>query len=219
VPTADSILLWAAAVANEWRWLAVSWHVALGALLIATSRFRVSQRLLGLLLVGPIVSVAVLAWLSGNPFNGLIFTIAAVLLLRSAIDLPQSAVTRGSRVWLLIGGALTGFGWFYPHFLITETWLAYTYASPFGLLPCPTLSVVVGLTLAFGRLRSSSWNAVLAAAGALYGAIGVFRLGVVLDVWLLAGASLLGSLVVADLVVGRVSAIEEERTRRRQEAA
>jgi len=158
--------------------------------------------------------VAVLAWLSWNPFNGLMFTTLAALLLRSAQHLPRSGVIRVSRGWRLPGGVLVAFGWLYPHFLITDRWAAYAYASPFGLLPCPTLSVVVGLTLVVGGFRSVGWNAMLAAAAILYGAIGVFRLGVVLDLWLFAGAMLLGILVVADLVVRHVRATEEERTRR-----
>jgi hypothetical protein len=199
VPTAEAVLSWATGLANEWRWLAIIWHVALGALLVAASRSEVSERLVARLLVLPIVSVAALAWLSGNPFNGLIFTIVTILLLRSARHLPRPGVTRAARGWQLAGWALIAFGWLYPHFLITDTWAAYAYASPFGLLPCPTLSVVAGVTLVVGGFRSVSWSAVVAAAGVLYGAIGVFRLGVVLDVWLLAGALLLGALVVVEL--------------------
>lgn len=200
MPTAEAVLSWATGVANEWRWLAIVWHIALGGLLIAVSRSRVSQRHLGLLLVLPIVSVALLAWISGNPFNALMFTVLGVLLLRSAMHLPQTSVTRDSRRRVLAGTSLIAFGWLYPHFLITDAWTAYAYASPFGLLPCPTLAVVIGVTLASGGLRGVSWNGVLAAAGVMYGAIGLFRLGVVLDVWLLAGASLLGGLAVADEV-------------------
>ena len=214
MPSAETILSWATGVANDWRWLAISWHVALAALLIAVSRSRVSERVLALVLVLPIVSVAVLAWRSWNPFNGLMFTILAALLLRSARHMPRSGVTRASPGWRLAGWALIAFGWVYPHFLIADQWVAYAYASPFGLLPCPTLAVVVGVTLVSGGFRSVSWNAMVAAAGVLYGAIGVFSLGVVLDVWLLVGAIVLGAVVTAELVVGRVRATEEERTRR-----
>ena len=214
MPAAEAVLSWAIGVANDWRWLAVSWHVALGTLLVAVSRSHVSQRLLGVLLVFPIVSVAVLAWSSGNPFNGLMLTVVAALLLRSTKYLPRSAVTRGSRVWLVGGAALVAFGWIYPHFLITDTWVAYAYMSPFGLLPCPTLLVVVGVTVAVAGFRSVTWNTVVAAAGLFYGAVGVLGLGVVLDVSLLAGATVLAALVLAELVVRRVRATADERTRR-----
>ena len=213
MPTAEAVLSWATSVANEWRWLAVGWHVALGVLLVAVSRSRVSDQMVARFLVLPIVSVAALAWLSGNPFNGLMFTVVAALLLGFAQDMPRSGVTLASRAWRLPGGALIAFGWLYPHFLITDSWTAYVYASPFGLLPCPTLAVVVGVTVVAG-FRSISWNAVVAVAGVLYGAIGVFRLGVLLDVWLLAGSSVLGTAVLAELAVRRVRATEKERQRR-----
>ncbi|HEU5255113.1 MAG TPA: hypothetical protein VFU28_03935, partial [Vicinamibacterales bacterium] len=63
------------------------------------------------------------------------------------------------------------------------------YASPFGILPCPTLAVVIGVTLMGRPLMAVRWHAIVIVAGLLYGAIGVFRLGVVLD-WGLLLASL-----------------------------
>ncbi len=106
------------------------------------------------------------------------------------------------------------FGWAYPHFLITDTWTAYAYASPFGLLPCPTLSVVIGITLIFGGLHSRGWSVPLFGAAILYGWIGIFRLSVSLDIGLFAGAILLGVMVAGDLILGPVRATDDERTRR-----
>ncbi len=200
--TVDSILSWATAVANDWRWLAMWWHIALAALLIAlVSGFYPTRRQLSFALALPVVSVAVLAWVSRNPFNGLIFTILAVLLLRAAMYMPRAVVTPASSLWTVTGTGLVAFGFAYPRFLITDTWTAYVYASPFGLLPCPTLSVVIGMTLIFSGLYSTRWSIPLSAAGVLYGLIGVFTLRVVLDIWLLAGAILLVVMVAADLVL------------------
>jgi type IV secretory pathway VirB2 component (pilin) len=42
------------------------------------------------------------------------------------------------------------------------------------VLPCPTLSVVIGLSLMFGMHRSMPWSAALAVVGITYGVIGVF---------------------------------------------
>jgi hypothetical protein len=84
--------------------------------------------------------------------------------------------------------SLAVFGWFYPHFLATDRWIAYAYAAPLGLLPCPTLSAVIGITLILDFLGSRSWALTLAAAGLVYGVIGVFALGVMLDYALVAGA-------------------------------
>ena len=198
MPAADSILSWATSVANEWRWLAITWHLALGVTLIAClNRSRFTERLVAFALVVPVISVGVVAWISGNPFNGLMFTLLAGVLLRAAMHLPKhTTLAPASWPWAFAGAALVTFGWVYPHFLITDTPATYVYASPFGVLPCPTLSVVIGLTLVFGGLSSVSWNAALTAAGILYGWIGVFRLAVTLDVWLLGGTILLGALVI-----------------------
>ena len=83
---------------------------------------------------------------------------------------------------------LIGFGLVYPHFLPGEPWFAYLFAAPFGLLPCPTLALVTGVTLLVRGLDLRPWCWLLAAAGFLYGLLGVLRLGVYLDLPLLAGA-------------------------------
>jgi hypothetical protein len=89
------------------------------------------------------------------------------------------------------GTTLIGLGLVYPHFLLADSWVAYLYAAPFALIPCPTLMVVIGATLVFGNFGSIGWRMVLATAGVLYGAIGVIRLGVWIDWPLLAGAVVL----------------------------
>jgi hypothetical protein len=200
MPTGESILSWATSVTNEWRWLAVGWHVALAALSIALLRgFRPSGRTAGLLLVLPPYCVSALAFVTGNPFNGVTFAVLATLLLRTSMKLPETALPRASIGWVLAGAALVAFGWTYPHFLRSDSVIAYAVASPFGLLPCPTLAVVIGMTVVLGGLQSFTWSLLLCAAGVLYGAIGVIALGVALDVWLLAGAVLLGVMAVTDL--------------------
>ena len=214
MPSAEIIHSWATAVANDWRWLAVLWHVALGAsLIVFVTGWRPSARLVASALVLPVASVSVVAWLSGNPFNGLTFAVLAVLLSHAVTRLPHAPATRASSRWVLAGAALVVFGWTYPHFLRTDTWTAYAYASPFGLLPCPTLSVVIGITLIFSGLHAAGWSVPLFAAGVLYGVIGVVGLRVSLDIWLLAGAILLGMRVALDVTPGRVRAKDHERTR------
>ena len=214
MPTAESILAWATAVANDWRWLAVLWHVALaGSLIALVGGWRPSTRLAGYLLVVPAVSVSVVAGVSRNLVNGLTFAVLALLLLRGATRLPPTTVTRARSGSLLAGAALVAFGWTYPHFLRTDAWTTYAYASPFGLLPCPTLSLMLGVTMIVGGLHSTGWSVPLVVMGILYGWIGAFWLRVSLDVWLLAGAIALGMMVAADLIVGRVRASDDERTR------
>jgi hypothetical protein len=213
VPTSEVILSWATAVANEWRWLAIAWHVALAALAPAVITRPVSRRLLAFLLLTPIVSVALVAWHSGNLFNALMFAVIAALLLPAATSVPGGKVTVASPGWVFAGTALVVIGSVYPHFLRAETWTAFLYASPFGVLPCPTLAVVLGITLVFDGLHSTRWTAPLSAAGILYGVIGIAILRVSLDGWLLMGAILLGVMTGGRLVSSRARATMEKRRR------
>jgi hypothetical protein len=94
-------------------------------------------------------------------------------------------------LWAVPGAILFGFGWVYPHFLQTPSIAPYLYASPLGLIPCPTLAAVTGIGLMTAGFGSLPWMLVIGAAGAFYGVVGALLLGVSLDWVLLAGAALM----------------------------
>ena len=201
----ESILAALTEIANDWRWLALAWHILLAAVLVGLAAgWRPSSRLISHLLVAPLLSVSLVAWLSGNPFNGTAFGVLAATLLSAAKRFSKASVQLDSPGWVAPGVALIMFGWTYPHFLTTDSWTTYLYASPFGLLPCPTLSAVIGMTLLFRDCRSSLWSTALVVAGLLYGAMGVFRLGVALDWGLLAAAAVLATPVRAAVPLTRL---------------
>jgi hypothetical protein len=203
MPSPDTVLAGLTALANEWRSLAIAWHVVLGALtLMLVAGWRPRTRLLGRLLIAPLASVAVLAWLSGNPFNGIVFVVLAAALVPAATRFANTPARLGSPACVAAGAAFMVFGWTYPHFLHTDSWTTYLYAAPFGILPCPTLSVVIGMTLAFENLHARHWSTSLAIAGVWYGAVGIFALDVVLDSVLLLASALLSIVVFRD-VYGR----------------
>jgi hypothetical protein len=209
MPSPETILSGAASIANGWRTLAISWHALFGTFVLAVLvGWRPSNRIAGYLFTAPLLSVSVLAWASGNPFNGATFAALALFLIGIATRLSKEPVNVASSLVLLLGALLVAFGWTYPHFLTADHWTAYTYAAPLGLLPCPTLSAVIGFTLVLGMLRSKMWSMTLAAAGFAYGAIGVFTLGVTLDYGLLAGATILGA------IAGVSTTRQSERTER-----
>ena len=194
MPTADTILTGLTGIANDWRWLAAGWHAVLaGFVAMLVGGWRPSRRTAGVLLVTPVASVGAVGAFSGNPFNGAMFLALAVALAGAAARAGNVPVAYASRAWIARGGALVLFGALYPHFLETESWAAYLVASPFGLLPCPTLSVVIGMTLIFANLSPGLWNVALFAAGLLYAGIGVFGLGVALDWALFVATALLGA--------------------------
>jgi hypothetical protein len=83
---------------------------------------------------------------------------------------------------------MIAFGWFYPHFVHGSSTLVYLYMAPTGLIPCPTLATIVGLSILFNGFGSRAWGAIVAFAGLFYGLFGGFRLGVHIDHVLTAGA-------------------------------
>ena len=131
------------------------------------------------------------AWVWGNPFNGTVFSALFLFLFPLASRLSKDPVHFGTPILAIPGAMLVAFGWAYPHFLETDRWTTYAYAAPLGVLPCPTLSAVIGATLILGLLGSARWSITLVAAGFVYGAIGVFILAVRLDYVLLGGALVL----------------------------
>ncbi len=190
MPSSHEILDGLEAIANEWRALAIAWHAVWAVALMALGAgWRPRRPVAGAALAVPILSVSLLAWLSGNPFNGTVFAILAVALAGLALRLPCRPV-QISPAWLLLPGlVLTAFAWIYPHFLRTDSWIISLSAAPLGLIPCPTLSAVLGMALMLRGLDSRQWSLVLAAAGILYGLIGWARLGVAIDAVLLVGAA------------------------------
>jgi hypothetical protein len=133
MPSVETILNGAAATANEWRALAIGWHMFFGTLFIASVvGWRPSHRFAGDLLAAPVLSVSILAWASGNPFNGTAFAALALLLVGLARRLPTQPVSIAPFILLLPGVLLFAFGWGYPHFLDAKQWTAYLYAAPLG---------------------------------------------------------------------------------------
>ncbi|MBL8621673.1 MAG: hypothetical protein JNK64_10225 [Myxococcales bacterium] len=191
MPSATEILAGLTTIAHRGLAAAIAWHVVLAVVLVALARgWRPGQRVAAALLAAPLVSVAAFALAFANPFNGAVFALGAVGLTGLALRGDPRPVARGA-AWAWWGGvAMIAFGWCYPHFLDDRP-LAYLYAAPMGLVPCPTLSAVIGLALLAGAPASRPWSLALAGLGLFYGLVGVVRLGVALDLGLVAGATAL----------------------------
>jgi hypothetical protein len=129
-----------------------------------------------------------------NPFNGLVSVVVGLGSAAVGATMDDRPVQLGAPWRVAAGLAMLAFGLVYPHFVHADSVLTYLYAAPTGILPCPTLSVIVGFGLALDGLGSRVWSALLAATAASYGAIGAFRLGVSIDLMLLMGAIALASL-------------------------
>lgn len=189
MPSAEEIVSGLGAIARSWQVLAVWWHIYFGALVVVLIiGFRPSRWLFGVLLVPPLLSVSALAWLASNPFNGAIFAIAAGMLALVAARIDGDEIRAAPWPFMVAGSLLFAFGWLYPHFVEAESVIAYLFASPIGLIPCPTLSAVVGLTVMFGGLDSRAWSSALGVLAAFYGIYGALVLEVEIDWVLAAGA-------------------------------
>ena len=184
------------AIANEWRWLAAAWHGVILFMLLFALIQHPPQRTLAMLLVLPLLSVSAMAAWAGNPFNAVVFMLFAVLLAGAAMRLDDRRSAEGSPLQVVAGVMLFGFGFLYPHFLSSDARTAYLYMSPFGLLPCPTLAVVSGISLILGAFGSGRWAGTLMLGLLLYGGIGVLVLGVWIDTMLIAAtAALFGAAI------------------------
>jgi len=182
--------------------VAIAWHVATAGAIVALLRgWRPSNRAGGVMLAAPIVSAAAVALAFGNPFNAAILGGLALALVLLALRLAPLPAALGSATARIGGVLLVAFGSFYPHFLQSGTPVAYLYAAPTGVVPCPTLSLVIGFSLLAGGFGSRAWSVTLAAVGLFYGLFGVARLGVYLDIPLIVGAAALLIVAIARRVL------------------
>jgi hypothetical protein len=216
MPSSEALLGSLTTIANEWRMLAIVWHMALGASVVALiAGWRPSNRVAAYLLLTPLASVSAVAWAWGNPFNGAVFAVLAALLVGIASRISSHPVQMARPLLFVPAAMLMVFGWTYPHFLERNPWTAYLYAAPMGLLPCPTLATVIGATVMLDFLDSTRWTATVAIAGLVYGAIGVMELRVNLDYGLLTGAAVVLGALAHRALFGPVRTTGDERFRRR----
>ncbi|HET8938159.1 MAG TPA: hypothetical protein VFN67_32170 [Polyangiales bacterium] len=188
MPDRSEILTRLTLIANRAEVIAISWHVALAVLgAAALLGWRPSRRMLTLGLSVPLGSVALCALYYGNPFNAGVFGVSALAAALLAIRAPTGPLSAASGWTRVLGGTLVAFGWIYPHFLQGSEF-KYLYAAPLGVIPCPTLSAVIGITLLGNGLGAGTWSRLLAALGAFYAVFGALRLGVTIDLVLLLGA-------------------------------
>jgi len=192
MPDPKTILDQLTLASNSAAGVAMGWHVALVVAVVALGLgWRPSNRLAGVMLAAPIGSAAAVMFTFGNPFNGAVLGVLSLSLALLALRLeartasPAFTAARPAGILMIVFGAL------YPHFLQRGAPLAYLYAAPTGLIPCPTLSLVIGFALLAGGLGSRAWSLVLASVGLFYGVFGVARLRVYLDIPLILGAAAL----------------------------
>jgi hypothetical protein len=196
MPSAPDILAGLHALANQYYSVAILWHaVFFLALAALTGKWRPGRRAAAIFLCLPLLSVASLAFMTGNAFNGALFGLMTVMVFAFGMRLSADPVAFGERRALIAGIVMLAFGLVYPHFLQADNLITYLFASPAGLIPCPTIAVVMGFLFLLRGLESRGILLTVAAFGLLYGLIGVLWLGVWLDLGLVAGSLAAGALL------------------------
>ena len=189
MPKTEDILNGLQSIVNDYSTFAMIWHALFYVLLAALIfKWDPSNKLLGILFCLPLLSVAVFAWLTGNPFNGVLFSLMTVLICIFALRGSSEPINVSQLPFMTIGIMMIVFGLVYPHFIQANSFLKYLYASPVGLVPCPTLSILIGFLLLFNGLGSQSLTMTFIVFGLFYGLFGAFKLSVYLDIFLVFGS-------------------------------
>lgn len=189
MPKTEEILSGLQGIVNNYSSIAIVWHVVLYALIVALlARWLPTSRLFILMMCLPVLSVAIMAFIQGNPFNGGLFSILAVLVFIFGLRAAGEPVQTSSLVFMVIGILMIVFGLVYPHFVSEGSFVRYLYASPVGLIPCPTLSLLIGFLLLYNGFGSQSVTLTFVIFGLFYGIFGALKLGVYLDIFLIFGS-------------------------------
>lgn len=189
MPKTEEILKGLQTISISYSTFAILWHAIFYFLLAALiTKWQPSNKLLGLLICLPLISVAVFAWLSGNPFNGILFSVLAIIVFIFDLKASNQPINFSQIPFMATGILMIAFGLVYPHFINPESFLKYLYASPAGLIPCPTLSILIGFLLLYNGLGSQPLTLTFIVFGLFYGIFGVLKLAVYLDIFLVIGS-------------------------------
>ena len=189
MPNKEDILNGLQTIVNNYSSFAIVWHVVFYLLLAAIIFiWKPTNKTLALIMILPGLSVAIMAWLTGNPFNGSLFSILAVLTIIFGLRASNEPANFSQISFMAAGILMIVFGLVYPHFIATDSIFKYLYASPAGLIPCPTLSIIIGFLLLYNGFGSQSLTVTFIVFGLFYGLFGVIKLAVYLDIFLIFGS-------------------------------
>lgn len=189
MPTTEDILIGLQAISNNYILIAVIWHAVIYVLIAALFLNWVpTNRLFVTLVCIPLLSVATFAWLTDNLFNGTLFSIASILILFFGLKVSVLPIRISQWPFILVGIIMILFGLVYPHFLETGSIFRYLYAAPVGLIPCPTLSLLIGFLLLYNGFGSKLISQIFIILGLFYGIFGSLKLAVHIDILLAVGS-------------------------------
>ncbi len=186
----EQILDYLTMVSNQNLALNLTMHILALVAILGIILLR-NQKIQSLLVNGTILvlfmSVAVIAYIYGNPFHLITFAFLAVVttleLLKGHSSYNHVSVNANTIILvMLIAGGL-----WYPEFIAASK-LELLLVSPVGVVPCPTLLTALGLMgLSYPKVSKKLYASTIL-LGILYGIIGTFIFKVYLDSLLLFAA-------------------------------
>jgi len=192
MPSPTEILDGLTRIANAGFPVAVLLHVVIAATLLAIALgWRPTNRMSVRLLIVPVATASGFAVVFGMTFNAVVLAVLAGFSVAMVKLFDRAPVRTGDGWAVAVGTCVLAFGIIYPHFLVGRPSHAYLWGAPTGLLPCPTLALLVGAALITRGFGSRAWSAMLGLVGIFYGAYGALSLGVGMDLVLLGGSAAL----------------------------
>lgn len=132
------------------------------------------------------LSVTATAFINGNYFHVLTFLILSVISVIELFIRKNEYAQFKLNFTTVISFAFILIGLWYPEF-VTVSKLKCLLFSPVGIVPCPTILVILGITSLKKSKTNSLQQITVLTLGLIYGIIGTFKLRVYLDITLIAG--------------------------------
>lgn len=196
MPSTEFIISTLTNLVNDYKYFSIIWHLFFFALIIFIyNKNKPSNKITSIILIIPLLSVSMFAIIQKNPFNSIIFGLLFIVLLIIGLKLSDEKIKISINFWTISGLILIAFGWIYPHFL-NSNFILYLIMAPIGIIPCPTLSIIIGFALLLNGFDSKLWTITLSLIGIFYGLTGTLALKVYIDIILLAGSVILMSMAI-----------------------
>jgi hypothetical protein len=152
MPKTEEILNGLQTIVDNQSVIAIIWHIAFYFFIICLFvNWHPTNKIMGILICLPLISVAVLAWTYHNPFNGALFTILAILIFVFALKTTGIRVSFSTWPFIAIGIILL----FNPLGSPVISLSFIVFGLFYGLFGVFKLSVTLDLFLLFGSISLS----------------------------------------------------------------
>ncbi len=185
LPNSAEVLTDIAAAYEEYKWLSVIFHITFIILLFLWLKYgnKINRAISGFFALACFL-IVFRAILDGDPFDSITFGIITAAWVFELFRQKNKYSIRSTGKFTLILCTIAGFiGFWYPY--LTDNYLLALTNSPFGIIECPTLIVMLSVLCIIYPNTNRVTHAVITLFGLFFGFLGTFWLGVQLDIVLL----------------------------------